>query len=70
MTLWKKILITVALVLVGSGVVLYLAARFIVLSGYLRLEDAYMQENAQRAATSRRPIPPHGHYAGRLGLLG
>jgi len=50
MTLWKKILITVALVLGGSGVVLYLAARFIVLSGYLRLEDAYMQENAQRAA--------------------
>jgi len=50
MTLWKKILITVALVMVGSGVVLYFAARFIVLSGYLRLEDTYMQENAQRAA--------------------
>lgn len=50
MTLWKKILLTVVLVMVGSAVVLYLAARFIVLSGYLRLEDAYMQENAQRAA--------------------
>lgn len=51
MTLWKKILIIVTVVMLGSGAVLYFTTRFIVLGGYLRLEDAYMRENAQRAAS-------------------
>ncbi|MBN1873370.1 MAG: HAMP domain-containing protein [Anaerolineae bacterium] len=52
MTLWKKTLTIVAIVMLGSGLLLYLAARYIVLGGYRRLENAYVQQNVQRAVSA------------------
>ncbi len=48
MTLWKRILLIVVLIMSCAAIVIAIIARSIVLGNYIELEETYMQQNTQR----------------------